>query len=639
MKKLLTLLLTLLMVLSLAGCASKKEEAKEVINEQVIQEEVIVEEIKEENTAEELVGGFIEVEDRTLTDELKEIFNKAYEGYTGMSLEPVELYQTQVVAGINYKFVCSGTKTTNPPIHGTYFVTVYKDLQGNCSIIDIETITEGGDVDGDISQYKYWVVFYDQYGNELQRTKEDYGTIPSFKGELPNNFKAWINKKTGKQVNIFNAIHENMYFEAIQNSGSNITSYVKQKETITYLDENGLSQNVEIVEDTVLTIDIGDNGYWPVGTFNNNQITVVKNNPIDLTDSYYKPEKVDYIFVGYQFDSSLNKFTAQYKEKPSIKYADKNRIEQIVHVDIGTVITIDPNSCGTISGATQVTMIDGSSLDLTSSDYIPIISAESNHPNVFKERKAYEFFGYQFDSSTNTFKVYYLYVIKIVDFDFLYSEPGMTWGEWFVSSYNTTDLECDNTIYRFKTGETLFCEGTIGDEGLIYSNLPVRAGGYFWKNNNCCFDAGSQVLMADETTKNIEDVVVGDMVMSLNEETMEYVPQKVKGTIINQKSTDLVYVNLSNGIQIGMRAYHPLLTTEGWKSLRPRLAQTTMDVGYDIELLNVGDEIIGINGNVKITSIINRPEIENYKTYNLSIEGYHNYIVDGVVVHNAASPC
>ena len=198
MKKLLTLLLTLLMVLSLVGCASKKEEAKEVINEQVIQEEV-----KEENTAEELVGGFIEVEDRTLTDELKEIFNKAYEGYTGMSLEPVELYQTQVVAGINYKFVCSGTKTTNPPIHGTYFVTVYKDLQGNCSIIDIETITEGGDVDGDISQYKYWVVFYDQYGNELQREALKYGTIPMFKGSYPSGFDSWDRTLTAIKGNTY----------------------------------------------------------------------------------------------------------------------------------------------------------------------------------------------------------------------------------------------------------------------------------------------------------------------------------------------------------------------------------------------------------------------------------------------------
>ena len=37
-----------------------------------------------------------------------------------------------------------------------------------------------------------------------------------------------------------------------------------------------------------------------------------------------------------------------------------------------------------------------------------------------------------------------------------------------------------------------------------------------------------------------------------------------------------------------------------------------------------------------VLSVIKRAEIENYYTYNLSIDGYHNYIANGVVVHNAA---
>ena len=142
MKKLLTILLTLLMIFTLVGCKTKEDTTE--TEETTKQEEVV------EESEEEVVGGFVDVEDGTLTDELKEIFNKATEGYVGMSLEPIELYQTQVVAGINYKFVCSGNKTTNPPITGSYFVTVYEDLEGNCSIIDVETITEStGDVEGD----------------------------------------------------------------------------------------------------------------------------------------------------------------------------------------------------------------------------------------------------------------------------------------------------------------------------------------------------------------------------------------------------------------------------------------------------------------------------------------------------------
>ena len=155
---------------------------------------------------------------------------------------------------------------------------------------------------------------------------------------------------------------------------------------------------------------------------------------------------------------------------------------------------------------------------------------------------------------------------------------------------------------------------------------------------SCCFDPGSQVLMADGTTKNIEDVDIGDMVMSLNEDTGEYIAQRVTNTITKHNSDDLVYVNLSDGTRVGMRAYHPLLTTEGWKSLRPELAETTMEAGTSVGLLKVGDTLVGYEKNVTIVSIEQRPEVENYDTYNLSIDGYHNYIVEGIVVHNACSP-
>lgn len=150
---------------------------------------------------------------------------------------------------------------------------------------------------------------------------------------------------------------------------------------------------------------------------------------------------------------------------------------------------------------------------------------------------------------------------------------------------------------------------------------------------HCCFDAGSKVLMADGTLKNIEDVKVGDMVMSLDEKTGEYTAQRVYATIIKEKSDDLVYVHLSNGTKIGMRAYHPLLTTEGWKSLRPEQAETIMDVGT-VSMLEIGDTLIGYEENVTIVAIESREHIENYNTYNLSIENTRNYIVEGIVVHN-----
>ena len=240
------------------------------------------------------------------------------------------------------------------------------------------------------------------------------------------------------------------------------------------------------------------------------------------------------------------------------------------------------------------------------------------------------------------------------------AKKGMTWGDWIVvtSSGASTgngilwvgfdgktiyyDVNYPNhtiarpgendTIYQFDSyyNIDLDTKQSVGDlivDGMIYG-----------VHEECCFDAGSPVLMADGTTKNIEDIVVGDMVMSLDETTNSFVAQEVENTITKHNSDDLVYVNLSNGEKIGMRAYHPLLTVAGWKSLRPTLADTIADVGH-VEMLEVGDVLVGYEEDVTVISIESREHIENYDTYNLSIVGYPNYIVHGVVVHNADCPC
>ena len=211
MKKLLTLLLTLLMVFTLVGCNSKEDAP--VVQEPEKQEEV-VEQTKEEP---EIVGGYVDAEDGTLTDELKDIFNKALEGLLGATYEPQELVATQVVAGTNYKFLANGTKTTNPITKGTYYIYVNKDLQGNVSLLDIETIEEKQEETPkqDVTQMSFWVVFYDQYGNELQREALKYGTIPEYKSWLPEGFDKWVYKKSQKDVGTLKAITGNTYYQAV----------------------------------------------------------------------------------------------------------------------------------------------------------------------------------------------------------------------------------------------------------------------------------------------------------------------------------------------------------------------------------------------------------------------------------------
>ena len=206
MKKLLTVLFTLLVIFTLVGCNDKKEEP--VVDEPI-------------------VGGYTEAEDKNLTPELIEMFEKALDGLMGANYTPVMLEATQVVAGTNYKFKADGTKTTNPMIMGTYYVYIYKDLQGNVSLLDIEVIEEhevqkfepevklDTEIKQDVTQMDFWVVFYDQYGNELQREALRYGTVPEYKSWLPEGFEKWVYKNTQKDVETLKAITRNTYYQAV----------------------------------------------------------------------------------------------------------------------------------------------------------------------------------------------------------------------------------------------------------------------------------------------------------------------------------------------------------------------------------------------------------------------------------------
>lgn len=205
---------------------------------------------------------------------------------------------------------------------------------------------------------------------------------------------------------------------------------------------------------------------------------------------------------------------------------------------------------------------------------------------------------------------------------------GMTWDDW--GYYN--DL-------LYSVYETSFQWTSYSVTGIknYNSKFELFPGTTYWDSIKsaavCCFAPGSQILLSDYTTKSIEDVQVGDEVISYNLHTQQFEARKCIGTIIHQDSTDVVDITLTDGAVLTMRAYHPLLTTTGWKSLRE----------YDgLPLLTKEDEIITYTGLQHITQVVNKPDLEGSITYNLNIEGHEdnlegcdNYVVNGVVAHNA----
>ena len=140
-------------------------------------------------------------------------------------------------------------------------------------------------------------------------------------------------------------------------------------------------------------------------------------------------------------------------------------------------------------------------------------------------------------------------------------------------------------------------------------------------NYHYCFVAGTKVKTEDGF-KNIEDIKIGDKVYTYNTNTNSIELKKVTKTI--KSSTIDTYIVTIGDEKIEMSPKHELyIIDKGWVR------------AYD---LNVNDELLDINGRkTSINKIKYKRYNEPIDTYNLTVDGNHNYFITNtqVLVHNA----
>ncbi|MBR3414946.1 InlB B-repeat-containing protein [Candidatus Saccharibacteria bacterium] len=153
-----------------------------------------------------------------------------------------------------------------------------------------------------------------------------------------------------------------------------------------------------------------------------------------------------------------------------------------------------------------------------------------------------------------------------------------------------------------------------------------------------CFTAGTQVQTTmDGETKAIEDIKIGDEVVSYDPEAHEYYMTEVIDTIVHdgeERFTKLAKLTLKNGATLEMTLSHPILTKDGYKSIQNK----------DYPTLTEDDTIITAAGEYGVSSI-DVYDTEPTAVYNLTVKGRdgdimkgptHSYIANGIVVHNAS---
>ncbi|MFF3329272.1 polymorphic toxin-type HINT domain-containing protein [Streptomyces sp. NPDC002888] len=148
---------------------------------------------------------------------------------------------------------------------------------------------------------------------------------------------------------------------------------------------------------------------------------------------------------------------------------------------------------------------------------------------------------------------------------------------------------------------------------------------------NNCFLAGTDVLMADGSTKDIEDVELGDQVLATDPETGKTAARKV--TRLIRTDGDKYFNELSIATRDGIEKLTATHEHPFWSpSAKNWVAARDLKPGMSLRT-DKGDTVV-VTGN--------RPFTGHTRTYNLTVDDLHTYYVlagsTPVLVHNS-TPC
>ncbi len=148
-----------------------------------------------------------------------------------------------------------------------------------------------------------------------------------------------------------------------------------------------------------------------------------------------------------------------------------------------------------------------------------------------------------------------------------------------------------------------------------------------------CFLPGTMISMADGTFKPIEEIEIGDLVLSYDFEKSQVVEDSVIDAF-DYLSKDFVKMTLSDGTSVKSTQDHPYWAVgRGWVSFDPELTYRN----YSISTLKVevGDTLLSDKSELITIETVESSSVGDFlRTYNFHASKNRNYFANGVLVHN-----
>lgn len=217
----------------------------------------------------------------------------------------------------------------------------------------------------------------------------------------------------------------------------------------------------------------------------------------------------------------------------------------------------------------------------------------------------------EFDGDITRFKVEKIYPSKLRQLGVVKTEPGDENNQDISSLVGKVDIR---KLEHFSQNDP---DAYSYSGSLCKGNQGVMEFVEMFK----CVEKGTKISLFDGSLKNIEDIVVGDKVLSLNEKTLK-ITSDVVSRVWKTEKKEVYHLKTKRGMEFRAAGTHPILTNNGWKQIK--------DISPD-------DFIAGIENSDIYWDQVEKVENTGVQVemYDIEVENNHNYIANGIVSHNS----
>lgn len=176
----------------------------------------------------------------------------------------------------------------------------------------------------------------------------------------------------------------------------------------------------------------------------------------------------------------------------------------------------------------------------------------------------------------------------------------------------------DGSFFDKKIDLTATCSKGVLNDGALMSYKP-------WEPcvgcEPSCFTAGTKISTSSGY-KNIEELKVGDEVLSYDVKTSTIKPSKIT-KVFKHQSKSFGELVLSNGTKLNVTKEHPFYNVDNKKYIKA-------------EKLVAGDKLLfNKGGKTEVVTVIGyKKSTDKADVYNITVEGLHNYFANDVLAHN-----